>query len=422
MDLRRRPASEALKDWGSTHRYAGSGDRAAIAALVFDVLRRKLSAGWIMDNDTPRGILIGTLLRTRALSAEEIAALFTGDRFAPSPLTASELAALAPDMAERRLALAPRHVLADIPEWIETQLAGTFGDDLVAEAQALAERAPIDVRVNALKALRADVLPELAAFGAAPTPLAPSGLRIPARADGKAPAIQSDPTFLKGLIEIQDEGSQLVSLCATAREGDEVLDLCAGGGGKSLALAAQMNNRGQVYATDNDSRRLAPIHARLERAGARNVQVRTPKGRGAPPIDDLAGRMDVVLVDAPCTGVGTWRRNPDAKWRVRPGSLAQRIGEQDQVLKEGARFVRSGGRLVYITCSVLPAENSERIAAFLDAEADFAAVAPAQIAEQAGIPALARHADPSGLGLLLTPYRTGCDGFFCAVLERRSGA
>ena len=210
----------------------------------------------------------------------------------------------------------------------------------------------MDLRVNPLKIIRLKALEAIGHLNPEPTPLSPLGLRITANAEGRVPHVQSEPAFLKGAIEVQDEGSQLVSLLAGAEPGMQVLDLCAGGGGKTLALAAEMNNKGQIFATDSDQRRLAPIHDRLTRAGARNVQVRTPK-LGVMPLDDLTGLMDLALVDAPCTGTGTWRRHPDAKWRMRPTSLELRTGEQRAVLDHAAGFVKPGGRLVYITCSLL---------------------------------------------------------------------
>ena len=215
----------------------------------------------------------------------------------------------------------------DYPDWLDPHFARVFGDERAAEGAALASRAPLDMRVNTLKAEREEVLPKLAHLGAEPTRWSPIGLRIRLAADAKSPAIHAEPCFRKGEIEIQDEGSQLAALFARAKPGEQVVDLAAGAGGKTLALAAAMENRGQIYATDIDKRQLAPIHERIARAGARNIQVRTPRGE-APVIADLPGRIDCVLIDAPCTGTGAWRRNPDAKWRVRPGALAERVKQQ----------------------------------------------------------------------------------------------
>ena len=415
IEGRHRPAPDALKDWGLSHRFAGSKDRAAVAALVYDTLRRRASAAWIMEADTPRARLIGALHVARGLDTDAIGALFTGEAHAPDALTEAECAAL----STRTLADAPAHVQGDFPEWLEDPLAAVLGDVLVPEMQAMATRAPLDLRVNTLKATPEKALAALAHLDAAPTAHAPIGLRLPLGADGRGPALAGEPAFVKGLVEVQDEGSLLACLLAAPRPGEQVLDLCAGGGGKTLAMAALMENRGQVYAADTDGRRLAGLYPRLDKSNARNVQVRAPK-RGVPPIEDLRERCDLVLVDAPCTGTGTWRRNPDAKWRIRPGALEVRIAEQDEVLAQAAEYVKPGGRLVYVTCSLLAEENEARVSAFLAGHSAFAVRPAAEIAEAAGLGALTSFADPTGTGLRLSPYRTGTDGFFVATLVRSS--
>ena len=233
------------------------------------------------------------------------------------------------------------------------------------------------------------------------------------------PAIHAEPAFIKGSVEVQDEGSQIAALLAAAKPGAQVVDLCAGAGGKTLALAAAMENRGQLYATDLDKRRLAPIHARLERAGARNVQVRTPRSIGNE-LADLSGRIDLVLIDAPCTGTGAWRRNPDAKWRVRPGALAERLKEQAAALDSAAALVKPGGRIAYVTCSVLDEENGDQVRAFLAQHPELTVVAPAEVASALGERAylFRRAVLMTGEGLLMTPRRTDTDGFFVSVLAR----
>ena len=417
IEGRRRPAPDALKDWGLAHRFAGSKDRAAIASLVYDALRRKASSAHVMGEVTPRAVLLGSLALARGLDAAAIAALCTGERFAPEPLSKAEQKRL----KALKLDDAPAHIAGDFPEWLAGDLEAAFGEGLVAEMQALSQRAPIDIRVNTLKTERARIVPELAHLHPEITPHAPTGLRFSAGEDGRGPTLQVTPEFLKGQFEIQDEGSQIVAALAGAAPGLQVVDLCAGGGGKTLELAALMDNSGQIYATDADARRLAPIHDRLTRAGARNVQVRTPKGRGDEPLADLAGRIDLVLVDAPCTGIGTWRRNPDTKWRVRPGALDERMKEQDLVLARAAALVKPGGRICYITCSVIPRENDERVAAFLDANAGFASVDPREILALAPDTLSERDdlVSPRGFGIQLSPLRTGTDGFYCAILQRK---
>ena len=416
IEARRRPAADALKDWGLSHRFAGSGDRAAIAGLVYDALRRKSSAAWLMGEATPRASLLGMLRRERELDAQAIAALFNGGRHAPPPLNDREAAALARDA----LTGAPAHIEGDYPEWLDSHLARVFGDERAAEGAALASRAPLDLRVNTLAAERDQPLAKLEHLNAAPTRWSPIGIRIRLAAEAKSPAIHAEPVFLKGQIEIQDEGSQLAALLADAKPGEQVVDLCAGAGGKTLALAAAMENRGQIYATDLDKRRLAPIHARLERAGARDVQVRTPTGRGDI-LADLAGRADLVMIDAPCTGTGAWRRNPDAKWRIRPGALAERLNEQQAVLERAATLVKSGGRIAYVTCSVLAEENNDQVGSFLARHPDFSVEKPADVAKVLGERAylFARAALISDQGLLMTPRRTDTDGFFVSMLRRR---
>jgi 16S rRNA (cytosine967-C5)-methyltransferase len=425
IEARRRPAADALKDWGLSHRFAGSGDRAAIAGLVYDALRRKSSSAWLMGNESPRAVLLGMLRRERGLDTQAIAALCNSSRYAPASLTQEETAALARGALTGAPATgASSHVEGDYPEWLDPQLQRVFGDERAAEGAALASRAPLDLRVNTLAAERDEALAKLQHLNPAPTRWSPIGIRLRLAAEAKSPAIHAEPVFLKGQIEIQDEGSQLAALLADAKPGEQVVDLCAGAGGKTLALAAAMDNRGQIYATDLDKRRLAPIHARLERAGARNVQVRTPAGRGASGGDviaDLAGRADLVMIDAPCTGTGAWRRNPDAKWRIRPGALAERIKEQEAALERAAALVKPDGRIAYITCSVLAEENNDQVRAFLARHPDFAVEKPIEVMKVLGERAylFARAALISDEGLLMTPRRTDTDAFFVSMLRRR---
>jgi 16S rRNA (cytosine967-C5)-methyltransferase len=413
IDARRRPAADAMKDWGLAHRFAGSGDRAAISALVYDALRKKSSSAWITGEAGPRAEVVGALRQTRDLDVEAIAALFSGEGHAPARLMEAERAKL----AAADLSGAPAHVVGDFPAWLEPQLEASFGASAADEGRALAERAPVDLRVNLLKTTRDKALAALAYLGPQPTPFSPVGLRIATRPGGRAPPLASDPAYVKGLVEVQDEGSQLAALLAEAKPGMQVLDLCAGAGGKTLALAAAMQNQGQIYATDPDPRRLAPIFGRLARSGARNVQVRAPRGQ-ADVLGDLKGRCDLVLIDAPCTGSGAWRRNPDAKWRIRPGALEQRIKDQDETLESALRFVKRGGRIVYVSCSVLRAENEDRIAEFMRRHADLLPIDAAAQARAAGLPTLAKHASTLGPGFRLSPRTTGTDGFYVATLTR----
>ncbi len=407
IEARRRPASDALRDWGLAHRFAGGGDRSAIGNIVYDALRKKASQAWQMDSETAESAVFATLVSQWGYAPEELAAQFDGDRFAPEPPAAEALSAFeARDIAE-----APDHVRADIPQWLAPQFQRAFGDNWIAEAAALSSRPPLDLRANRLKADRDKVIRQLDRTSAAPGPLGPDAIRIAAGSrDARLPNVQAEPAYQKGWFEIQDAGSQAAALLAGVEPGQQVLDYCAGAGGKTLALAAQMENKGQVHAHDADRNRLAPIFDRLKRAGTRNVQVHARVGELAP----LAGAMDCVLVDAPCTGTGTWRRRPDAKWRLDERNLAMRISEQDAVLDEAAAFVKPGGRLVYITCSLLPQENEERVAAFLASHGNFA---PAELA--VGRLCHSAHAPAAGATkVTLTPLSTETDGFFIAAMTR----
>ena len=413
---RHRPVGDVLKDWGLSHRFAGSGDRAAIGNLVFDALRRRASLAWRMGSDEPRALVLGALRFVWAMPAESIEAAMAADRHAPAPLSEAERTAL----ASATLDGAPDAVRADVPEWLAGDLSAVFGDRLVAEGEALAVRPPLDLRVNTLKSTREKVMAALDRLGPVATPFSPVGVRIPV-ADGpaRAPHVQSDEGYARGWFEIQDEGSQLAALLAGARPGDQVLDLCAGAGGKTLAMAAEMGNKGQIYAYDSDRRRFGDIFDRLKRAGAHDVQVRAPDR--ADVLDDLAGHMDLVLVDAPCTGSGTWRRRPDAKWRLGEAQLAVRVGEQAALLAAAARYVRPGGRLVYVTCSLLPRENEGQIAAFLADHPGFTLADPAaawMVALGTAMPeAFAAPVETFGRAVRLTPATAGTDGFFVAVMQ-----
>jgi 16S rRNA (cytosine967-C5)-methyltransferase len=352
----------------------------------------------------------------RGMEADAISALCDGSRFAPAPLTEAERSAL----TSRTLAGAPPHVAGDYPEWLDPHLAAVFGEDRVAEATAMASRAPLDLRVNTLKAGREKVQASLKHLGAVPTPWSPIGLRISLGADARNPGISAEEDFVKGAIEVQDEGSQLAALFTAAKPGEQVIDLCAGAGGKTLALAAMMDGKGRLIATDRDKRQLAPIFERLSRAGVHNAEVRPPKGE-ADPLADIRSTADLVLIDAPCTGTGTWRRNPDAKWRMRPGALEIRLKDQAEVLDRAAGLVKPGGRIAYVTCSVLPSENGEQVRAFLARHPEFS-IQPlnetasvlwdkAEEFEKAALKLLE--------GWLMTPRRTGTDGFFVSVLKKR---
>src|SRR5947208_6541267 len=415
IDAQRVPAAKALKEWGTAHRYAGSGDRAAISGLIWDVLRRRASSAWLMDSDTPRARVLGMLRLERGMNTDAIAALCDGGRFAPEPLSETERSAL----TSRSLDGAPPHIAGDYPEWLDAPLAAVFGDDRVAEATAMASRAPLDLRVNTLKAKREKVLASLRHLGAEPTPWSPIGLRIALGADARNPGIHAEEDFIKGAVEVQDEGSQLAALFSAAKPGEQVIDLCAGAGGKTLALAAMMQGKGRLIATDSDKRQLAPIYERLSRAGVHNADVRTPKGE-ADPLSDIRTSADLVLIDAPCTGTGTWRRNPDAKWRMRPGALEVRLKDQAEVLDRAAALVKPGGRIAYITCSVLRSENGAQVQAFTGRHPEFSVVPPAQTTGVLWDKAedFEKAALESPEGWLMTTTRTETDELYASGLSK----
>ena len=411
ISRRHRPAADALKDWGLSHRFAGAGDRAAIGNIVYDALRRKRSAGWLLGADTPRALGFGALLLEWNQTPQSLNDALRDDKFAPPPFDADEL-----QSATRKLEDAPPEVRADCPDWCAPLLEAAFGEDWVAEGAALATRPPLDLRVNTLKASRDRILTELSGVGAAPASLSRNGIRIPPiDGSGRHPNVQAEPAFQKGWFEVQDEGSQIAAELADAGPGMQVLDYCAGAGGKTLALSAAMENRGQIFAYDSEKARLAPIFDRIRRSDNRNVQVLSRPQE----LSGLAGQMDLVLVDAPCTGSGTWRRRPDAKWRLTQKQLDVRIAEQRAILDAARIYVRPGGRLVYITCSVFAAENAGQIDAFLDRDPDFAAL-DHDVLWNRSFPgkADAVRIDPAR-GISLTPAKSGTDGFFFAALSRK---
>jgi len=412
IENRRRPATDALKDWGLSHRFAGSGDRAAIGNLVFDCLRWRASSAWRMDGGDARGVVLATLAYRWSMSLDDLSNSFAQDQHAPEPLSETDRFLLSED----RLVEAPGWVVADIPEWTSAAFEENFEDEYVLEGEALAMRPPVDLRVNTLKADREKVLKALSSFQAKPTETAPHGIRIKPPAGFKRSAnVQVEAGFQKGWFEIQDEGSQIAGALVGARPGEQILDYCAGGGGKTLALAMAMENRGQIHAFDRDRGRLAPIYDRLKRAGTRNVKVIDPRDGIS---DDLKGKMDRVVIDAPCTGSGVWRRRPDAKWRLTENALEDRMKEQATILDAASEFVRPGGYLCYITCSVFISENEAQIAAFLERTPGFELLSAGEVWQDL-IGLDKRQPWSSDLcSLTMTPASTDTDGFFFSVMEK----
>ena len=412
IEARKRPVADALKDWGLAHRFAGSGDRAAIGNIVYDALRMKLSHAFLMDDDSPASLGLRVMLRQWGLTPENLAREFEGDKFAPD-IPATHLKAF----AGRRLEDAPLHVQGDIPEWVQPSFEENFSDDWLAEAKALTGRPTLDLRANTLKASPEKVLKALERSGAEPAKIARNGIRIPAgEGPSRLPNVTAELSFQKGWFEVQDEGSQIVADLVFAQEGEQVLDFCAGGGGKTLAMSAAMNNKGQVHAYDADRKRLAPIIERLKRAGTRNVQVHDDLSSLSP----FAGRFDRVLVDAPCTGTGTWRRRPDTKWRLTDRNLEERLSQQEEALASAATFVRPGGYLLYVTCSVLPEENENQVYSFCEDNPEFEILSAAEAWEDLFGTDKPKPWSADMKTVTLTPASTGTDGFFFCAMERKA--
>lgn len=414
---RYQPVKVAAREWGKRARYAGSKDRAWVSGLVLDALRKRNSIAHAMGDDSPRGLILGALSFAWDWDIRRIDDAMD-EPHAPSALTLQE---------RERLVMAPDvtalpHITGDYPEWLTPHMQRAFGEHAGIEGQAMAVRADVDLRVNTLKVDVEKAAAPLRSAKAEPSRLLHNAFHIPARDPSQREAsLDNIPAYSKGWVEVQDAGSQIAAAAANAQPGEQVLDYCAGGGGKTLALAAAMAGKGQIFAFDIDGRRLSAIIPRLKRSGAHNVQLVHPSEPEA--LDALKGQMDCVFVDAPCTGTGTWRRRPDTKWRVKPKSLETRIAQQDEVLSKASEFVKPGGRLLYATCSFLVEEDEDRVDAFLTGrdgwtQEDAAAhVEASGWLTEDGMQIVRAGQGPSG-SVRLTPKSAGTDGFFFAVLRR----
>jgi 16S rRNA (cytosine967-C5)-methyltransferase len=419
FERRRVPLKTAIADWARNSRFAGAKDRAWISGLCLDVLRKRRSLAAAMGDGGVRTATLAALHSMWGKSVDDVATLAAEEPHGPGALTDDEKKLIAAQTKDPDLS-----ICADFPELFESCVERAFGDRAAEEMQAFAARADVDLRLNTLQSSTEKALGALETVGAVAAPVVKTAARISAPASSdRAPAVTIIPAYNKGWVEIQDLGSQIAALAAGDVKGAQVLDLCAGGGGKSLALAALMGNKGQLYAYDNDARRLQPLYERARRAGVRNLQIVNP-ATDKIALDALAGKMDVVFIDAPCTGSGTWRRHPDAKWRLTQDQLVRRIAEQDAVLGDAVRFVKPGGRAVYVTCSFFVEENEDRLSGFLAANEDFFSIraidqiAASGLLREDGRAAIAQCETPLG-ALRLTPARLGTDGFFVAVLERK---
>jgi 16S rRNA (cytosine967-C5)-methyltransferase len=400
------PADQVVSRFFREHREFGPRERATLAETVYTVLRKKL----LFDHLSPSGS--GSKERRMAILG------FHGPRdFLKSALNDTEKRWLDNCDAVKPDDLLERH-RHNLPEWLVAPLKAQLGDQFWPLVESLQQPAPLDLRVNALTDKRPDVQKELALAGikAAATPFSPWGLRI----DGK-PALAKLDAFARGAVEVQDEGSQLLALLLDAKRGEMVVDFCAGAGGKTLAIGATMRNTGRLYAFDTSAHRLDALKPRLARSKLSNVHPAAIAHERDERVKRLAGKIDRVLVDAPCSGLGTLRRNPDLKWRQSPNSVEELTAKQAAILQSAARLVKSGGRLVYATCSVLPEENEAIAEAFGAANPDFL---PQEAAE---VLSALKVANAEGLAageggrryLRLWPHRHATDGFFAAVWNRK---
>ena len=397
------PADRFIRDWFAQRRYAGSKDRAAVTERVYAALRGRASAAWRMGGDSPRALVIGSLLNDGVAVNE----LFGTSTYAAPALSDDERAAIARDPGTP-----PAHVAGEYPEWLEPELARAIGNDLLAQTQALNTRAPVDLRVNTLRAERNETISALKSLGIAceRTPNSPFGIRVPTAE--RLSTLEQTPLFQNGAFEFQDEASQIAAILCGAKPGMRVLDLAAGAGGKSLALAAIMQNTGHILAFDDEPQRLKPLRPRARRAGTAIITIANQ--RGGPLWGN--GKFDVVLVDAPCSGSGTWRRNPELKWRLTPERLDALNKIQSWLVEDGARHTQPGGRLVYATCSIFPRENEDIVDAFLAAHPEF------RVTDASTAWRNATNTDPppgTARFFHASPFTTQTDGFFAAVFERR---
>jgi 16S rRNA (cytosine967-C5)-methyltransferase len=418
LSATKEPADRLVAGWFRQRRYAGAKDRAYIQNVVWSVLRRRAELEWALGHvdvgdANARALVAVALVKDENLDDDALGQRFSGGEHAPAPLTAAEQFAVTALRAncDELIVAAPDWVRGNYPPLLDEPIREVFGDYAAAEMAALATRAPVDLRVNTLKGDRDAAVAALAKEGIAaqPTPLSPVGLRLDARAN-----VAGSSAYRDGLIEVQDEGSQLVALLAGAKPGETAIDWCAGGGGKTLALAAQMRNQGRLIAFDIASQRLEAAQHRMARAGASIVEAH-PMHDIAQVLGGLGQGADRVLVDAPCSGSGAWRRNPAAKWRTTLAGIQDYARQQEAILAAAAQAVRPGGALVYVTCSVFRSENHAQVDAFLAGHRDFKLGSVAERWRE-----VISDNPPSEMPLLLlTPLENNTDGFFIAALERK---
>jgi len=396
------PADAVLRNFFSVNRDLGSHDRAFVAETVFTVLRHKRLLESLVTHPTPRKLVLGSLLKLQGYSVGQLERLLKAeDREWAVQLKAADVESM------------PPAVRLSLPDWLYERLVVEYSEEeAIAFGRAMLKSAPLDLRVNTLLANRDQMIEELrgSGFSAEPTRWSPIGIRLAGK-----PAINRHPSFTRGAVEVQDEGSQVLGFLVAPKRREMVVDFCAGAGGKTLMMGALMNSAGRLYALDVSEKRLNNLKPRLRRSGLSNVHPQLIHGENDIKVKRLSGKIDRVLVDAPCSGLGTLRRNPDLKWRHSPGAIVELSAKQLAILNGAATLLKPGGRLVYATCSVLPEENQGIIEQFLATHADFKVVSCQDILDEQRIPL------ESGVFLEISPQRHETDAFFAAALERRAG-
>ena len=417
-----RPADKLLSDWARANRFAGSKDRQAIAGMVYGVLRRRAQIDWwllrcAINVFANRQRVLVWLSLWDGKELETLTEWFDGGKYAPKELSPGETRLLVELKGQDpSIDCQPVDVKGNFPSWMEKRFVKLFGDDATRQLATMADEAPVDLRVNTLKGTREEAKDALAREGinVVETAFSPNGLRLKTRKP-----LSGTEAFKSGLIEVQDEGSQILSMLVDAKPGAKVVDFCAGAGGKTLAMAATMNNLGRIVACDISEGRLKRAAVRLKRAGVHMVERRTLTSERDKWIKRRAGRFgggfDRVLVDAPCSGTGTWRRNPDSKWRLKPNDLDELSKLQFSILESASRLVSPGGRLIYATCSMLPEENDVPVQQFLNDNPSFF-IHPVKAVWKDVFECACPVDDDM---LRLTPADHGTDGFFAAILERK---
>lgn len=416
IDATPRPADAVISAFFRNRRYIGSKDRSSVAELVYAVMRRHARLLWWLERvehpATPRARVIAHAILAEQRKSADLQRFFDGGSFAPAPFDEAEIR-MARTLDNHTLEHPGMSdvVLGECPSWAEESLRDALGDRFLIELRALEEAAPLDLRINPVKTSREAALKSLTAaqITAEPTKWSPFGLRVKGR-----PALATTEAFQLGLVEIQDEGSQLVALAVAPKPGHQVVDFCAGAGGKTLAIAALMENKGRVVACDVLDKRLKRAAERFRRAGLHNIEAHPLASERDPWVKRHKRKFDRVLVDAPCSGTGTWRRNPDSRWRPLGPGLSELVPLQATILDSAARLVRPGGRLIYATCSMLPDENENQIQTFLATHPEFSVKPIAEVWAEEGYGTV----PVDGAYLRLSPGRHDTDGFFAAVMTR----